>query len=123
MDPGQTFVWGKGPHAHNGFLQAWYELGAVGAGLLLAAGLGVLWSIARLPAAAQPYVLAQFAAYLVIAAFAWGIWQSWLMAMTGLAPIYAMMASRLVELPVEREQGVSYTRTGKPTTTAAKRPA
>ncbi|MEZ0278764.1 O-antigen ligase family protein [Methyloceanibacter sp.] len=123
VDPGQTFVWGKGPHAHNGFLQAWYELGAVGAGLLLAAGLGVLWSIARLPAAAQPYVLAQFAAYLVIAAFAWGIWQSWLMAMTGLAPIYAMMASRLVELPVEREQDVSYTRTGKPTTTAAKRPA
>jgi O-antigen ligase len=123
VEPGKTFVWGKGPHAHNGFLQAWYELGAVGAGLLLAAGLGVLWSIARLPKEAQPYVLAQFAAYLVIAAFAWGIWQSWLMALTGLAPIYAVMAARLVELPVKRGQDLRYARAGKPATTPSKRPA
>jgi O-antigen ligase len=123
VQPGKTFVWGKGPHAHNGFLQAWYELGAVGAGLLLAAGLGVLWSIARLPAEAQPYVLAQFAAYLVIAAFAWGIWQSWLMALTGLVPIYAAMAARLVERRVKRGQDLGYARAGKPATTPSKRPA
>ena len=123
VEPGKTFVWGKGPHAHNGFLQAWYELGAVGAALLLAAGLGVLWSIARLPAQAQPYVLAQFAAYLVIAAFGWGIWQSWLMALTGLAPIYAVMAARFAELPVTREQGLGRARPGKPAATPAKRPA
>jgi O-antigen ligase len=123
VEPRKSFVWGKGPHAHNGFLQAWYELGAVGAGLLLAAGLGVLWSIARLPTEAQPYILAQFAAYLVIAAFAWGSWQSWLMALTGLAPIYAVMAARLVELLVERGEDLGYARAGKPAATSAKRPA
>jgi O-antigen ligase len=123
IEPGQSFVWGKGPHAHNGFLQAWYELGAVGAGLLLVAGLGALSSIARLPAEAQPYVLAQFAAYLVIAAFAWGIWQSWLMALTGLAPIYAVMAARLAELPLKNVQGAGHARAAKPRATPAKRPA
>jgi hypothetical protein len=123
VQPGKSFIWGRGPHAHNGFLQAWYELGAVGAALLLAAGLGVLWSIARLPAEAQPYVLAQFVAYLGIAAFAWGIWQSWLMALTGLAPIFAVMAARLVEYPVRRGQDLGHARAGKPAATAAKRPA
>jgi O-antigen ligase len=123
VEPGQSFVWGKGPHAHNGFLQAWYELGAIGAALLLAAGLGVLAAIARLPVEAQPYALAQFTAYLVIAAFAWGIWQSWLMALTGLVPIYAAMAARLVEFPVEREQNAGHARAGKPAATPAKRPA
>ena len=123
VKPGRAFVWGKGPHAHNGFLQAWYELGAVGAALLLAAGLGVLWSIGRLPAAAQPFVLAQFAAYLVIAAFAWGIWQSWLMALTGLAPIYAVIAAPLVELQVKRGQDLGYARAGKPAAAPSKRPA
>ncbi len=101
VQPDKTFVWGKGPHAHNGFLQAWYELGAVGAALLLVAGLAVLWNIARFPAGAQPYILAQFVAYLVVAAFAWGIWQSWLMALTGLMPIYAALAGCLAAFPSE----------------------
>ena len=83
----------------------------------------MLWSIARLPTEAQPYVLAQFVAYLVIAAFAWGIWQSWLMALTGLAPIYAVMAARLVEHPVKRGQDLGYARAGRSSATAAKRPA
>lgn len=122
VQPGESFVWGRGPHAHNGFLQAWYELGAVGAGLLLAAGLGVLWSIARLPAAAQPYIIAQFAAFLVIAAFAWGIWQSWLMALTGLVPIYAAMAARLAAFPVVRERAPGRA-TAKSAAAPAKPPA
>lgn len=124
VQPGKTFVWGKGPHAHNGFLQTWYELGAVGAALLLAAGLGVLVSIGRLPAVAQPYVLAQLAAYLVIAAFAWGIWQSWLMALTGLVPIYAVMAARLWAFPLESGQALGYdARPAKPSVAPAGPPA
>jgi hypothetical protein len=43
----------------------------------------------------QPFVLAQFAAFFVMAAFSWGMWQSWLMALTGLAALYAALAVSL----------------------------
>jgi O-antigen ligase len=119
----ESAIWERAPHAHNGFLQVWYELGAVGAAMLLAAGLGVLWSIAQLRSEAQPYILAQFMAYLVFAALGWGIWQSWLMALTGLLPIYAAMAARLAAFPVKGEQALGYARGTKQAATAAKPPA
>ena len=87
-------VWKTGPHSHNEFLQTWYELGAVGAILLLAAGCAVILSIGRLSPAVQPFMLAQFAGFFVMAAFSWGMWQSWLMALPGLAALYAAMAGR-----------------------------
>jgi len=40
----------------------------------------------------QPFILAHLTAFLAIAAFSWGMWQSWLMAVTGLAAIYAAIA-------------------------------
>ncbi|MGH9810300.1 MAG: O-antigen ligase family protein, partial [Terriglobia bacterium] len=92
---GRTLVWKTGPHSHNEFLQTWYELGAVGAILLLAAGCAVILSIGRLAPAIQPFMLAQFAAFFVMAAFSWGMWQSWLMALPGLATLYAALAARL----------------------------
>jgi O-antigen ligase len=90
----RVLVWKAGPHSHNEFLQAWYELGVVGVILLLAAGSGVIASIGRLSAAIQPFMLAQFAAFFAMAAFSWGMWQTWLMALTGLAALYAAMAAR-----------------------------
>jgi hypothetical protein len=74
-------------------LQTWYELGAAGVILLLAAGSAVILSIGRLAGAVQPFMLAQFAAFFVVAAVSWGMWQSWLMALTGLAALYATMAA------------------------------
>jgi hypothetical protein len=59
---------------------------------LLAAGCAVIGYIGRSSPATQPFVLAQFAALFVIAAFSWGMWQSWLIAVTGLAAIYAALA-------------------------------
>src|SRR5262249_24458859 len=49
-------------HAHNFFLQAWYELGAIGAGFLLVIGLMILAAIRHHPEATQPYLLATFVA-------------------------------------------------------------
>jgi O-antigen ligase len=100
-----VFGWRGGAHAHNEFLQTWYELGAVGVVLLLAAGCGVIFSIGRLSPGAQPFVLAQFAAFFAIAALSWGMWQSWLMALTGLAGIYAAMAARAEEVQVPVVEG------------------
>jgi len=84
--------WRAGHHAHNEFLQSWYELGAIGVVLLMVAGSSVILSVRRLPEPTQAYVLAQIAAFLAIAAFSWGMWQSWLMAVTGLTALYAALA-------------------------------
>jgi O-antigen ligase len=89
------FGWRAGPHAHNVFLQTWYELGAVGAVLFMVAGTAVIVSVGRLPPASQAYMLAHIAAFVMILAFAWGLWQSWLMALAGLAALYAALAVRL----------------------------
>jgi O-antigen ligase len=89
---GEGYGWRAGPHSHNEFLQAWYELGAIGVLLFAAAGSAVIFSVARLPRPTQPFVLAHLTAFLTIAAFGWGMWQSWLMAVAGLAAIYALLA-------------------------------
>lgn len=49
------------PHTHNMYLQIWYELGAIGSMLFVAAGLAVL-RLDRLPVAAQPAMFVTFAA-------------------------------------------------------------
>ncbi len=89
---GYVYAWRAGPHAHNEFLQSWYELGAIGVVLLMAAGSSVILSVGRLPKPTQPFVLAQITAFVMIAAFSWGMWQSWLMALTGLTALYAALA-------------------------------
>jgi len=86
------FGWRAGSHAHNAFLQAWYELGAVGVVLFMTAGSAIVLSLGRLPQATQRFALAQVAAFFAIAAFAWGMWQGWLMALTGLAALYVALA-------------------------------
>jgi hypothetical protein len=70
---------------------------------MLAAGCAVIWSIGLLSPAIQPHILAQFARFFVITAFSC-MWQSWLMALTGLAAIYAAMAVSFAraELPPRR---------------------
>lgn len=64
-------------HPHSAPIQAWAETGAVGAGLLLFAGLACLWRLRRLPAAQLAPRLALFAATFGIASVAHGAWQGW----------------------------------------------
>lgn len=92
---GKDFRLRAGTHAHNVFLQTWYELGAVGVVLFLAAGSAVISYVGRLPRRTQAFVLAQLAAFFSILAFGWGMWQSWLMALTGLAALYSTLAVSL----------------------------
>lgn len=89
--------WQIGWHAHNGFLEIWFELGLVGVILFLAAGWAVIGYIGRQSLTVQPFILAQFAALFVILAVGWGIWQSWLMALPGLAAIFATLAIRTAQ--------------------------
>ena len=88
----EGFGWRAGAHAHNVFLQTWYELGTVGVILFVVTGSAVILSLGRLPDDTQRFALAQVAAYFAIIAFAWGMWQAWLMALTGLAGLYVALA-------------------------------
>jgi O-antigen ligase len=75
-------------HPHNGALQIWLELGAVGAGL---AALFWAWLFGRLDRAEQadrPMAAAAAAtstAYLIIGALSFGVWQEWWIALGALA--------------------------------------
>ncbi len=94
LPPDFPFPLHTGRHAHNFFLQTWYELGLVGVILFAAAGLAVLWRLPGLPSRAQPFAYAQFVAFTAVAATAWGMWQSWLLAGVGLSVIHAAIAVR-----------------------------
>jgi len=52
----------------------------------------VAFRMSLLPIEAQPFAAASFAVFLSIAAFAWGIWQTWLMCAVGLTVLYLRMA-------------------------------
>jgi exopolysaccharide production protein ExoQ len=67
-------------HPHNGYLQIWLELGAVGVLIVGAALLTMLRSTARWPTTSSRFALAGYAAALVVAGLAFGIWQTWWMA-------------------------------------------
>ena len=91
-----------GHHAHSIFLQTWYELGAAGALLLAIAGAAVVLRALRLPEAAQPFAAASFAAFAIVGAFAWGMWQSWFMCALGLVALYLRVATAAIEQPPRR---------------------
>ena len=81
----------QGWHSHNIFLQTWYELGAVGAALLLAIGLLLLQAIDRIEPQKRPFAYALFASFSVVAAFGYGMWQSWLLASYGWSVIFLLI--------------------------------
>jgi O-antigen ligase len=86
----RTTAW----HAHDLFLQVWYELGLVGVILIGLAGAAVALRMSVLPFESQPFAAATFAVFMAIAAFAWGIWQTWLMCGVALMLLYLEVAAR-----------------------------
>lgn len=76
----QAHVPRLGHHAHNVFLQTWFELGAVGAVLLWALGLACLQVARTMPPATTAFALALFASATAVASTGYGMWQLWLLA-------------------------------------------
>lgn len=93
--PGFGYPLRTGPHAHNIYLQMWYELGAVGAVLLLCLGLSMIVAIPGLPAVAQPYALAAVTSVATIGASTWGIWQPWFLGAFALSLMVNLLAFEL----------------------------
>jgi O-Antigen ligase len=78
-------------HAHNFFLQAWYELGAIGAGFLLVIGLLTLEAIRQHPEATQPYLLATFVAVGTLCSSTFSLFALWLLASIMLTALCACL--------------------------------
>jgi hypothetical protein len=84
-------------HAHNVFLQTWFELGAAGALLLTFCGLAVISAIGTLREAAQPFSLATFAAAITMMAASYGIWQAWYLALFGVAAVASAIGTEVYQ--------------------------
>jgi O-antigen ligase len=82
-------------HAHNAFLQMWYELGAIGAVIFAAMGLVVVATAAQANARTQPLLLAEFAAVAGMIGFSFSIWQLWFQGAIGLGVLATMLVVAL----------------------------
>jgi hypothetical protein len=92
---GDVFARRPGRHAHNLFLQSWFELGLIGVVLVMGFGVLILRRLVNLPNELRPFACALFAAFMVIACFAWGMWQTWLLAAYALSALYLTLAAHL----------------------------
>ena len=99
----RTTAW----HAHDVFLQTWYELGLVGAILMALAGAAVALRMSVLPFESQPFATATFAAFVGVAAFAWGMWQTWLVCAVALMLLYLGVAARISGGPQNTGEAMS----------------
>jgi O-antigen ligase len=95
LAPGTPFPRETSVHAHNAYLQVWFEAGAVGAALLLGIGLLVIGALGRTPGRVQSLLLATFASHALIAAFGFSIWAPWLLSSFALAVLFASPAVTL----------------------------
>jgi O-antigen ligase len=93
--PGFIYPRTIGWHAHDLFLQTWFELGVVGAILLAIAGAMVVLRMSLLPLETQPFAAASFTAFVAIMAFGWGMWQTWLICGNALLLIYLLVGANI----------------------------
>lgn len=78
-------------HAHNVYLQTWFELGFIGAIIMLAGGLAAIAAAMRIGGAAQPYVLASFGVFIAEIGSSWEIWQRWFFALFVLTAVFMLL--------------------------------
>ncbi len=81
--PGTNIPSGINVHSHNMFLQIWHEIGAIGALLMMLAGLPVLGWLRTRSDQTAPYLLAAFTAAVCIASLSWSLVAVWFVASFG----------------------------------------
>lgn len=89
------FVRSVGSHAHNVYLQTWFELGLVGACLGMLVGLLILRKIAALSSLARVAALGQFALVATLFAASYSLWQVWLLSAVALAIVFLGLAAEV----------------------------
>lgn len=83
-------------HPHNFVMQIWLEFGAIGAALVSAILLCILYCIYRIDDTVQKRLcLSVFLSILIIAAMSYGLWQGWWLGLFALASAFcALIASK-----------------------------
>lgn len=92
---------GIAPHAHNVYLQMWFELGAIGALLMALCGLAFLLFVSKLDSRIVPFALAALTTGFIEVASSWDIWQRWFFALLAISCVAVFLSSRLGSAPVE----------------------
>jgi O-antigen ligase len=90
--------WTIGRHPHNVYLQAWYELGAIGAILLGIAGLVAFSQLSQFAPQTWPFALATLTSTALELALCWDIWQRWFFGIVCFSAVVLVMALRWVSL-------------------------
>lgn len=90
-------------HPHNVYLQVWFEFGAVGAALMLAAGLATLAGLARLSPHQRPSLYATAGAAAVMIFSSYGLWQIWFVGMLAFSAIACAIAIKVSSTPIAAE--------------------
>lgn len=85
-------------HPHNAFLQIWFELGGIGATILLLAGLAQISNIGKLEPGFRPFVHAAWTSTTVIAMMSWDIWYTWFLALLAIACAINCLAAKLAQV-------------------------
>jgi len=93
-ESGSPFVVSTGPHAHNAYLQVWFDTGLVGIVLMVSIGLFALRAISRVAAGHQPALYAAFASNALLAASSFSLWTRWFLASYALSAIFAVLAAK-----------------------------
>jgi O-antigen ligase len=95
--PPEKFEKSLSVHAHNMFLQTWFELGLIGVLLLMAGGLAILWRIRCLTLHVQPFAYAMLGSCAAYFTAGYGMWQTWYVPLFGLAAVLFVLGQRMLE--------------------------
>lgn len=94
IEPGFSHARSTANHAHNIYLQTWFELGLIGV-LLLGAACAVLLSrMSKLDPRSLPYAVGASVSAIAIAGASWSLWHSWLTALFGISLCLIVLGDR-----------------------------
>ena len=93
--PGTRIPIATNRHAHNVFLQLWYEDGAVGVLLFILAGLPVIGWISTAPQRSQALLAAAFSAAVMSASFSYSLIAAWFLATFTITALFCRFAVSL----------------------------
>jgi len=105
LDASRAFPGAIPLHPHDAALQLWFELGAVGVGLVVTYFAWLLARIDQLRARDPALAAAQIAslsAYIVIGALSFGVWQEWWLALGALTMVMFSALTNARRLPRRR---------------------
>lgn len=93
-------------HAHNVYLQVWFEVGAIGIALFVISGLLLLRRSERMESLPAIHTLATFATFMVIIFSTWGAFQYWFMSAFSLTALALYLGARLSEVPAPEKWSI-----------------